>query len=109
MGIPVPRKGKPVDVMYEKVTNLMEGHNLVVALDGVDSARLDKEALYTTGELTGKGLSLVLVANGSSWIEDPDKKIRRRLAPMSIEFEPYSEAQIARILRSRANESLRDN
>ncbi|MFB6198184.1 MAG: AAA family ATPase, partial [Halobacteriaceae archaeon] len=49
MGIPVPRKGKPVDVMYEKVANLVERHNLVVALDGVDYARLEKEALYTMG------------------------------------------------------------
>ncbi len=108
LGVPVPRKGKPVDTLYEKVERLVRKGNLIVALDSFGYPNANVGALYTLGELVGKGLSLILVAKDRENLRKMKRQVRSRLVPVTVRFGAYSEEEISDILNERAKKAFRE-
>ncbi len=110
LGIPVPRKGKPVDVLYEKLENQVERKNLVLVLDEFDLQEVKRsDILYTLGELVGKGLNLILITCEKDFLKELDMKVRTRLAPLEVEFTNYNKEELTEILENRTKEALKPN
>lgn len=107
LGVPVPRKGKPNDVLYEKVERQVRSMNLVVALDDIGLPEIRKgEILHTVAELNGLGMGLILTTRKLSQLSEMDDSLKVRIAPAFVSFRHYTAEEISEIIRDRADKAM---
>lgn len=113
LGYPVPRKGKPVDELLNKLREWIDKHHqVVVVLDEFDQHKEQDEVVYNLHELaveTDGSLGLVLISNRSPQYIDLEPRCLSRLGCRSIHFAPYDTEELTRILRQRAQKAFRRN
>ncbi|MFO7968046.1 MAG: AAA family ATPase [Archaeoglobaceae archaeon] len=108
LGVPVPRKGKPIDVIYEKVERCVRNKNIVLAMDGIGFPEIKRgDILHTLAELSWKGLDLILVTRRLEHLEDMDESTVERLTPVLIHFRHYTSDEIFNILKERADKAFK--
>lgn len=95
----VHRKGTPLDELLYTLENKLSKKPCVVILDELDRIEGDR-AVYDL--LSFSQISLILIANTETVMYRFDDRIRSRLSPAEhIQFPPYTNSDIADILKDR--------
>ncbi len=114
-GPPVPSHGWPLERLYDALGAKLEalGGPVVLCLDELDSLSppaIEEVLLLLTersSDLTGPGLTLLLILNNGTLVEDLPPKVAGRLGAHLSVFPPYDAEQLADILAERADVALR--
>lgn len=107
LGVPVPRKGKPIDVIYEKVERCVRNKNIILAVDGIGFPEIKRgDILHTLAELSWKGLDLILITRRLDHLKDMHESTAERLSPIQIHFRHYTSDEIFNILKDRAEKAF---
>jgi len=100
-GIPFPKKGVAfefiINEMKRKLTNL---NGYVFAFDEVDKVE-KTDFLYTLFENFNRNACFILITNHRDFLLKIEPRIKSRLQLNTLEFKPYTIAQIEAILRER--------
>lgn len=111
LGRPVPRKGKPVDEVVERLVELLDGvRGAVVALDEFDQLQNQTEVIYDlvhAGRESGGGFGLLMVSNKHPTTIELDPRSESRLSCRTLEFRPYTHEELVAILRERAENAVK--
>jgi len=110
LGYPAPRKGNPVDELLSKLEELLEKHRgIAIALDEFDQLKDSTEIIYDLqmiGERSEKSLALVMVSNQNPRQIQLDPRSRSRLSCKTLQFKPYTAAQLEEILKQRVEQAF---
>lgn len=112
LGIPLPRKGKPVDVLYDRIVETAsKKKDLVIAIDEVDQlgAELSKTLydLVTIDRDLDTRSALIVIGYEPNTLETLDRRVRSRLAPKRINFSPYQREELIDILETKVKRAFR--
>ena len=112
LGYPVPRKGKPVDILLARLREWFDKHaGAGIALDEFDQLQAPTQVVYDlleTGQQADKEIGLVLISNQSPDAFNLDGRSNSRLQYRAVEFQPYTATELTEILRQRANQAFRE-
>lgn len=98
------RKGTPTDELLDILKGKLKNRKCVVVLDEADQLEDDK-VLYDLLEI--EGVCLVLISNSETIFYNSDPRVRSRMQSLDrIEFRPYSNSEIADILKDRVEFGL---
>ena len=110
LGYPAPRKGKPVDELLGKLREwLTKNRSVALALDEFDQLQDKTEAAYDLSMLNQQAenkLGIVMISNVSPDELMLDERTRSRLNCRTIEFEPYTAAELEAILDARIEQAF---
>lgn len=111
LGYPAPRKGKPVDALLGKIREWLDkNRSVAVALDEFDQLVDAAEIIYDLHLVSRQAdhkLGLVLVSNLPPDELVLDERSWSRLHCQTVEFEPYSAAELLEILKTRVERAFR--
>lgn len=107
MRLPLPRRGLATDEVFTRITQFMRNYRkpVLVALDDMDGLQSD-ELLYVLSRSGGVPFGIVGIANDKGLPARLDMRIRSSLRFSELEFRPYDDAQLVRILNARAEHAL---
>jgi cell division control protein 6 len=109
MRLPLPRRGLATDEVFSRISQYIRNYRkpVLVVLDDMDGLHGD-ELLYVLSRSNGKGVlfGIIGIANDRTLLSGLDVRIRSSLRFSELEFRPYGEEQLARILRVRAEHGL---
>lgn len=92
-------QNKKTDELFKVIQNIINKKTAVFVFDEVDKLE-DDDFIYMLIEDIFKK-SIILLTNYKEWLIDLDQRIKSRLTPDTIEFEPYRASEIYDILRER--------
>jgi Cdc6-related protein, AAA superfamily ATPase len=112
MGYPAPRKGRPVDEILSRLQEFIgkSRSGVAVALDEFDRLGDQTEVVYDLEMLSTnieKDLGLVMVSNRGPRQVRLDPRSESRLNCLTLDFDPYSEAELVDILDQRVTQAFR--
>lgn len=111
LGYPAPRKGKPVDELLSKLREWLDkNRGIAVAIDEFDQLKDDGEVIYDLQLLSNEAdnpLGTFLVSNQPPSKIHFDQRSRSRLSMQTLQFNPYTENQLRKILEKRVEQSFR--
>ncbi|HLC58331.1 MAG TPA: AAA family ATPase [Candidatus Nanoarchaeia archaeon] len=90
---------KNFDDLVKSAAELINEKSAVIVLDEVDKLQ-DQNIIYTLLEDIFRR-SLILITNEKDFLIKLDNRIRSRLQPKTLEFQPYKKDQIKQILKER--------
>ena len=106
LGYPVPRKGKAVDELLEKLLEwLNKNRSAVLALEEFDQLQDQTEIVYDLHETSKQAtnhLGLILASNSDPRDILMDPRSQSRLNYRRVAFDPYTKNELYEILRERA-------
>ncbi|MFH1520617.1 MAG: AAA family ATPase [Candidatus Micrarchaeota archaeon] len=109
MRLPLPRRGLAPDEIFDRIMQYIKSYKkpVFLILDEMDGLRHD-ELLYVISRSNEKMLAfgIIGISNNKSLLSKLDARIRSSLRFTAMEFQPYSDEQLASILRSRAEVAL---
>jgi Cdc6-like AAA superfamily ATPase len=90
----------------ERLRRYLKENNLLLVLEEIDRAvpKAREDILYNLCEL--ENLALVLTAQDEMALQELDERVRSRVNAVEIEFQPYAQDQLKKILRERAEAGL---
>jgi len=110
LGYPAPRKGRPVDTLLATLREWLDKHRgVAVVLDEFDRLHHQTEIvydLYQTAEDADSPLGLLLVSNQSPASLQLAPRSQSRLTYQTLEFPPYTDAELVDILKQRAESAF---
>lgn len=92
---------KKTDELLLEVTKILNKKSAVIVLDEVDKLDSEQIIYQLLEDLNYK--CLFLITNDKEWIAHIDQRVRSRLIPELIEFQPYNRAETEGILKQRAD------
>lgn len=111
LGYPAPRKGKPVDELLGKLREWLDkNRSVAVALDEFDQLVDKTEIVYDLHMLsqqTENKLGLILISNLPPDEFVFDERSWSRLHCRTVEFKPYTAAELQDILEDRVEQAFR--
>ncbi len=109
MRLPLPRRGLATDEVFSRITQYVRNYRkpVLVVFDDMDGLR-GNELLYVLSRANEKGLTfgIIGIANDRTLLAGLDVRVRSSLRFSALEFKSYSEEQLCRILRVRAEQAL---
>lgn len=106
LGVPIPRKGLPVDQLLGKFREWLDkNRGCAIVLDEFDQLKDACEVIYDLQELNedmDKSLGLIMISNQSDPSADLDPRSQSRLPLTSLELRPYDAEELESILEDRA-------
>lgn len=109
MRLPLPRRGLATDEVFTRITQFMRNYKkpVLVVLDDMDGLQSD-ELLYVLSRANDKGVMFGIagIANDRMLLAKLDTRIRSSLRFSELEFRPYDDEQLVRIMRVRAEHAL---
>ncbi len=117
LGEIMPDTGLPTDILYRRLSALIEEKRqpLVLLLDEIDAlfAKIGDEFLYSltrmNTELKKAKIVLVGITNDLSFRDKLDQRIKSSLGEEEVLFKPYNALQLKNILAERVNEGFIHN
>ena len=111
LGVPMPRKGKPVDVLYDRIVEAAsKKRSLVIAVDEIDQlgAEMSKTLydLATLGDKENVKAGLIMIGCDPQALTKLDRRVKSRLSPKTIEFPSYTEEELRDILDAKVSEAF---
>lgn len=111
LGYPAPRKGMPVDELLSKLREWLDkNRGVAVALDEVDRLDAKTQVIYDlqlVNEEAEHPIGLVLVSNQPPSRIELDPRSQSRLSCQTLQFQPYTQAQLQEILDQRVEQTFR--
>lgn len=105
LGYPIPRKGKPIDELLEKLQEWLNKYrNAAVVLDEFDQLQDRTEVIYDLHLVSNEAennLGLVMISNKNPSQLEMDPRSYSRMNHHTLEFEPYSIDELIEILNNR--------
>lgn len=98
---------KRTDELMKIITTILNKKRCVIFLDEADRVK-ELDILYSFCEDLLKK-SIILIANDKNWLMNLDNRVKSRLVPELLEFEPYNSAETASIMRKRASYAFSPN
>lgn len=96
----LPIDDRSTETLFEMVVSEVGNYDgVVLAFDEIDQAQ-DKSFLYQFEEEL-KYKTIFLISTGKEWYSQEDNRVRSRLSPELVEFEPYNRDETEGILRER--------
>ncbi|MBS3172477.1 AAA family ATPase [Candidatus Woesearchaeota archaeon] len=92
---------KRTDELMKIITNILNKKSCVIFLDEADRVK-ELDILYSFCEDLIKK-SIILIANDKNWFLNLDNRVKSRLVPELLEFQPYNSVETASIMRKRAS------
>ncbi len=114
LGESMPDTGLPTDILYRRLSTLLEEKrlSLVLLLDEIDAMfkKIGDEFLYNltrmNTELSASKIVLVGITNDLSFRDRLDQRIKSSLSEEEVLFKPYNAMQLKSILGERVNEGF---
>ena len=91
---------KGTDELLKSILEILNKKSTVICLDEIDKAK-DTDVIYNLCEDLNKK-TIIMITNYKDWIADLDDRIRSRLVPQTLEFEPYNSSETSGILKERS-------
>lgn len=113
LGVALPRKGKPVDVLYDRIIETArKKEEMVIAIDEVDQLGAEKsKTLYDLARIDKSEedfrLALIVIGYQPDTLSGIDSRARSSLSPKTIEFSPYKKHELIDILSERVEKAFR--
>jgi Cdc6-like AAA superfamily ATPase len=111
LGYPVPRKGRPVDELLSRIQEFVDkSRGVALALDEFDKLGDQTEVVYDlemVSEDSDQHLGMVLVSNHGPEQVSLGSRSKSRLSCQTVQFEPYSAADLMKILEHRVEKAFR--
>lgn len=98
---------KKTDELFQKVKEILNKTCTVFVLDEIDKLQ-DVSIIYSISEDIYKK-SIIFITNEKGWLNELDERLRSRLTPKPIEFEPYTREQTREILKQRTKYAFHEN
>ncbi len=92
-------QNKKTEELFRIAANILNRRSAVFAFDEIDKAE-DLDFLYTILEQIYRK-TVILITNHRDWILGIEERIKSRLSPEMLPFEPYTRSQVHDILESR--------
>lgn len=109
MRLPLPRRGLATDEVFSRITQYIRNYKkpVLVVFDDMDGLQ-SEELLYVLSRANEKGVlfGITGIANDRMLLARLDTRIRGSLRFSELEFRPYDDSQLVRILRTRAEQAL---
>ncbi|MFB6076217.1 MAG: Cdc6/Cdc18 family protein, partial [Candidatus Aenigmatarchaeota archaeon] len=113
LGVPFPRKGKPVDVLYDRIIETAsKKKKLVIAIDEIDQLGAEKsKTLYDLVRID-KGeedfeVAVIVIGYKADTLTDLDSRARSSLSPKTLEYSGYKKHELIDILNRRVEKAFR--
>lgn len=90
---------KKGDELFDEIKKILNKKSVVFVFDEIDKIE-EYNFLYTLLEEIYRK-TIILITNHKSWIADLDNRIKSRLTPEVIEFNPYNSSETRGILEQR--------
>lgn len=100
-------QNKKTNELFKILVERLNKTSSVIVFDEIDKAE-DNDFLYMIVEDVFKK-SILLITNYKKWTLDLDERIKSRLMPEIIEFKPYTENEISKILTDRKRLAFYEN
>lgn len=111
LGYPAPRKGKPVDELLDKLREWLDKHpGALIVLDECDQVEDLTAIVYDLQQASDDAdnfLGLILISNQPPTHLQLDPRSHSRLGYQPLEFRPYTEHELVRILQERVDDAFR--
>lgn len=97
-------QNKRTDELLNEIVKILNKKSAVIVLDEIDKLD-DFSVLYSLVEDVYKK-SIFLITNEENWIVELDPRIKSRLMPNLLKFEPYNKEEIKGILKQRKDHAF---
>jgi Cdc6-like AAA superfamily ATPase len=94
------------NVKLERIRQVVKHRPVVVILDDVDRVAPSERERIICGLLNLPNTGVVCIANKKETLLSLEERTRSRLSPQVIEFEPYRQLELGKILFDRAKSAL---
>lgn len=109
MRLPLPRRGLATDEVFSRILQYIRNYKkpVLIVFDDMDGLQ-SEELLYVLSRANDKGVMFGItgIANDRMLLAKLDTRIRSSLRFSELEFRPYDDEQLVRILRVRAENAL---
>lgn len=92
---------RKTDELMQEVTKILNKKATVIVLDEVDKLESEQVIYQLLEDLNKK--CLFLITNEKDWLAQLDQRVRSRLIPDLLEFQPYNAKETEGILKQRAD------
>lgn len=92
-------QNKKTDEILKEITEILNKKAAVIVLDEADKLDSDQIIYELLEDIYHK--TIFLITNEKEWLADMDSRVRSRLLPEVVDFEPYNLKETAGILRKR--------
>ncbi len=92
-------QNKKSDEIFKEITEILNKKAAVIVLDEVDKLDSDQIIYEILEDIYRK--TIFLITNEKEWLAEMDSRVRSRLLPEAVDFEPYNLKETAGILRKR--------
>ena len=93
--------------IFKRVASVLSKKPVVIVLDEIDKLE-NEDILYNLSEDIFKK-TIILITNDAQWLSKMDQRIKSRLMPELLSFNPYSMKETYEILKQRVNYAFHDN
>lgn len=100
-------QNKKTDEILKEITEILNKKTAVIVLDEVDKIDSDQIIYQLLEDIYHK--TFFLITNEKDWLADMDSRVRSRLIPEIVEFEPYNLKETEGILRRRLDAAFVKN
>lgn len=113
LGVPFPRKGKPVDVLYDRIVETAsKKKNLVIAIDEIDQLGAEKSKTFydlvrMEREEEDFEVAVIVIGYKADTLSDLDSRAGSSFSPRTMHFSPYKKHELVDILNKRVEKAFR--
>lgn len=111
LGYPIPRKGRPIDNILSKLREWLDKHKgSAVLLDEFDQLRDRTQVIYDLQHVNQEAehsLGIIMVSNQDPSQIELGPRSRSRLNYTEVQFKPYNQKQLLRILQKRVEQAFK--
>lgn len=100
-------QNKKTEDLFKIVKDIVNKKSVVFVFDEVDKTE-ELDLLYTLVEGIYRK-TIIMITNFKTWIENLDDRVKSRLMPELIEFQPYNEIETRGILKNRLQYAFQKN
>ncbi len=92
---------KTTDEIIREITKTLNKKAAVIVLDEIDKLESEQIIYQLLEDIDRK--CIFMITNDKEWLARLDQRVRSRLTPALIEFQPYTHAETAGILKQRSD------